>query len=81
MNPQSAYEHRTEKLYEDDGLMTEFDAQVISCESNEKGFLVELGAVALVLGKAVLRILPIQLVADPITGYLGKDRGRSNGGH
>ena len=46
MNPQSAYEHRTEKLYETDGLMTEFDAEVISCESNEKGFLVELDRTA-----------------------------------
>ncbi len=46
MNPQSAYEHRTEKLYETDGLMTEFYAEIISCEKSEKGFLVELDRTA-----------------------------------
>ena len=42
MNPQSAYEHRTEKLYETDGLLIEFDAEVISCDESDGIFFTEL---------------------------------------
>ena len=46
MNPQSAYLNRTEKLFETDGLMTEFDATVIACEKAENGYLTELDRTA-----------------------------------
>ena len=42
MNPQSAYEMRTEKLYEADGLLKSFEATVLACEPNGDAFDVEL---------------------------------------
>ena len=42
MNPQSAYEARTEKLYESDGLLSEFEASVIASATVESGFAIEL---------------------------------------
>lgn len=46
MNPQSAYEMRTEKLYESDGLLSVFDATVLACEEKIDGFDVELDRTA-----------------------------------
>lgn len=46
MNPQSAYENRTEKLYESDGLLSKFEATVIACDEAENGFDIELDRTA-----------------------------------
>lgn len=46
MNPQSAYEMRTEKLYESDGLLSVFEATVLACEEKSDGFDVELDRTA-----------------------------------
>ena len=46
MNPQSAYAQRTEKLYEVDGLLFEFDATVIAAESVDGLFKIELDRTA-----------------------------------
>ena len=46
MNPQSAYEMRTEKLYEVDGLLSTFEATVLACEPNGDTFDVELDRTA-----------------------------------
>lgn len=46
MNPQGAYAERTEKLYESDGLLFEFDARVIDAEPYDSLFRVELDRTA-----------------------------------
>ena len=46
MNPQSAYAERTEKLYEVDGLLFDFDATVIAAEVCGELFRVELDRTA-----------------------------------
>ncbi len=46
MNPLFAYEKRTEKLYETDGLLTEFDATVLDCVPDGDSFLIELDRTA-----------------------------------
>ncbi len=46
MNPQSAYEKRTFKIYESDGLASEFDATVIGCIERDGKFLLELDRTA-----------------------------------
>lgn len=46
MNPQSAYENRTEKLYESNGLLSEFSATVIDCIEADGGFDIELDRTA-----------------------------------
>lgn len=46
MNPQSAYEERTEKIYETDGLCYEFEATVLECIEENGEFLVELDRTA-----------------------------------
>lgn len=46
MNPQSAYLNRTEKLYEIDGLLKDFEATVIDCAEVDGGFDVELDRTA-----------------------------------
>ena len=46
MNPQGAYAERTEKLYESDGLLFEFDARVIAAEPCDSLFKVELDRTA-----------------------------------
>ena len=46
MNPQSAYAERTEKLYETDGLLFEFDATVIASEEADGLFKTELDRTA-----------------------------------
>ena len=46
MNPQSAYEERTEKIYESMGLCYEFEATVLECIKENVEFLVELDRTA-----------------------------------
>ena len=46
MNPQAAYEARTEKLYESDGLLTKFDAVILDCIPDGDRFLIELDQTA-----------------------------------